>query len=158
MHKLETQPDLFTGTQAPEAPRTTATAFHHTRHTLRTWSSKEPFFENPPEPHRVVFWCSPWGVNLTRMVWAFCSLLKWPNPSQTHDPRDLGISWTKLACSFMIWSGRVLPVRIRVHEKLVIVPYCDERVQLLPRHDPSGRSQTTFVGLLNISRHSLRTS
>ena len=132
MHKLETKTHDPQDSQASGVSRNTEAAFQTTLRTLKTWMPKVPFFPTPPEPHRVVFWCSPWGVNLTRMVWAFSTLLRWPDPSQAHDPRDLGISWTELACSFMLWSNRVLPIRLKIHDKLVTTPYTDPRVQILP--------------------------
>lgn len=39
-------------------------------------------FELPDEPHRTVFWCSSWGVNLTWMVLIFCKPFSWPHPDR----------------------------------------------------------------------------
>ena len=81
---------------APTA-RNTSTVFTRTLRIITSWTVAEPHYQYPPEPHRVVFWCSPWGVNLTRMVWEFCSTLRWPDPAQPTTPNDYCISWTELA-------------------------------------------------------------
>lgn len=66
------------------------------------------------------------------MVWEFCTTLRWPEPTQAPMQNDYGISWTELACSFMLWSNRLLPVRLRHQEFAETVPYHDPKVQLLP--------------------------
>lgn len=86
----------------------------------------------PPEPHQVVFWSCTWGINITRLVWQYLLLLKWP-PAASHPQRsDVGISWVELAISFMLWSGSALPVKIRTDKG-----WRDPKVQMQP---PAHRS------------------
>lgn len=132
MEKLEQLPPGSDANPAGPAHRTSATAFNRAIGACRSWVAKPPLFPMPQEPHQVVFWCCPWGTNLARRVWEYCNLLKWLDPAQVTDPHDHGISWTELACSFMLWSGRHLPVRISYKESLITVPYDDLRVQCLP--------------------------
>ena len=134
MEKLEKDSESIKSAAGRMAPplRNAATTYSQTLHKLQTWDCSPPFFAMPPEPHRVVFWSCPWGVNLARMVWHFCTNLKWPStecPVSNHDP---GITWTELACSFMLWSAKVLPVRIRTDQTQCVVPFHDPRVAVLP--------------------------
>ena len=107
-------------------------AFHHQLNRLRNWKVVGRLFEHPPEPHRVVFWCSPWGASLTYLIWKFCRSLDWPHPEEAPAPGDQGISWTELAFSFMLWSNTVLPVRLQDSRDTLILPFDDARVTLLP--------------------------
>lgn len=99
---------------------------------LRTWQVLGPLFEHPSEPDRVVFWCCPWGTNLARMVWTFCQLLVWPHPDHPPAHGDPGISWTELAFSFMLWSNRPLPIKLRDSSNTVLLQYHDLKVSTLP--------------------------
>lgn len=158
MEKLESKPDPESGVPDRSAPRTAATTFSRTLHAFRSWVAKEPFFLPPPEPHRVVFWCCPWGVNLARMVWEYCSILKWPDPSQAHDTRDHGISWTELACSFICYGPTGFcqyAFALTINKRLSHIPILGYSFYPL-KHDPSVSWPITFDGLLNTFRHSLK--
>ena len=99
---------------------------------LQQWQVQEAAFDIPPIPHRVVFWCSVWGTNMTHLVWQFCTLLRWPDPNTPRQPTDPGISWMELAISFMIWSNQYLPIRIKEGTTYQYLAYQDPQVQLLP--------------------------
>ena len=86
----------------------------------------------PPEPHRVVFWSCTWGINIAHLVWQFCLTLQWPAPLTPATPNNAGISWTELAISFMLWAGRLLPIKLSVGPHMIAVDSDDRRVQLQP--------------------------
>ena len=116
------------GLQAPAAH----TNYLKQMQKLREWTVTGNLFVHPGEPHKVVFWCSPWGTNLTRMIWQFCQLLVWPCPDQPPEYGEQGISWTELAFSFMLWSQKILPVKIRDNNRQIYLEYDDPKVALLP--------------------------
>lgn len=64
------------------------------------------------------------------------AVLLWPDmaspryPVTTYGPRY--ISWTELVISFMLWSNRKPPIRIKDGKSYQILPYDDPKVQLLP--------------------------
>ena len=99
---------------------------------LRDWALATNLFVLPAEPHRVVFWSCPWGCNYARLVWTFCSLLKWPAENAAPVPKDPGISWTELAVSFMLWAGRSLPIRVANKASQEILEYDDPKTSLQP--------------------------
>lgn len=99
---------------------------------LRNWTIQGNSYILPDEPHRVVFWCSVWGTNLTYLVWQFCKLLVWPRPDSPPQRGDPGISWTELAISFMLWSNRYLPIRIKEKKGYKYFDYTNPAVSLLP--------------------------
>ena len=99
---------------------------------LRQWQVHAQPYAMPTEPHKVVFWCSTWGANLTYMVWKYCSALVWPDPSTTTASGDPGISWTELAISFMHWTNKLLPIRIKKDKGYHTLQYDDPQVALLP--------------------------
>ena len=108
------------------------TAYQKQMTKLRGWIVRGSSFVMPPEPHRVVFWSCPWGTNLARLIWTYCGLLLWPHPDEAPAPGEQGISWTELAISFMLWAQCRLPVRIKENSSNIILPYDDEKTQLLP--------------------------
>ena len=99
---------------------------------LRDWPSATNLFTLPAEPHRVVFWSCPWGCNHARLVWTFCTVLKWPAETAAPVPKDPGISWTELAVSFMLWAGRSLPIRVANKASQEILEYDDPKTSLQP--------------------------
>ena len=107
-------------------------SFHKQIRSLRDWPIANNIFEMPEEPHRVVFWSCPWGSNYARLVWSFCSTLKWPAPDTAPIPNDPGISWTELSVSFMLWAGRMLPIRIKTGQGSEILEYHETKVTLQP--------------------------
>lgn len=109
-----------------------ADVFANQIHKLRTWEPQGEPFATPAEPHRVVFWCSTWGSNITSLVWRFCALLRWLHPDAATQPGDPGISWTELAISFMLWSNRYLPLRVKETKGYKYLDFTDPAAQLLP--------------------------
>lgn len=106
--------------------------FQNQIHKLKSWCIQGIHFTPPPEPHRVVFWCCSWGVNLCYLVWQFSTRVHWPDPANPSVPGDPGISWTELALSFMLWANQVLPIRIKEGKRQVTLQYTDPKVRLLP--------------------------
>ena len=99
---------------------------------LANWNVQVPLFPHSPEPHRVVFWSSTWGPNITRLVWQFCKEIKWPCPDTPRPADDPGITWTELTLAFMFWSRRHLPIKIREGKVWNAYSLQDDKVRLLP--------------------------
>lgn len=106
---------------------------------LRDWPAARSFFVMPDEPHRVVFWSCPWGCNYARLVWRYCCMLQWPAESAAPVPKDPGISWTELTVSFMLWAGRLLPIRVTNKNSTEILDYHDPKTTLQPTKHKSVR-------------------
>lgn len=99
---------------------------------LRDWPAARNLYEMPAEPHQVVFWSCPWGCNYARLVWSFCNLIQWPAETAAPMPKDPGISWTELTVSFMLWAGRLLPIRVSNESSNEILEYNDPKTSLQP--------------------------
>ena len=132
-------PDVSGAAPAGMQSTSAHTAYLTQMQKLRVWVVQGHLFEHPAEPHRVVFWCCPWGTNLARMVWLYCRQLSWPCPDTPPITGEQGISWTELACSFMLWSRRPLPIKLREANKTLLLPYDDPRVSVLPLKQRSVR-------------------
>lgn len=74
----------------------------------------------------------PWGCNYARLVWQFCNLIKWPAETAAPVPKDPGISWTELTVSFMLWAGRLLPIRVSDKTSADILEYNDPKTAVQP--------------------------
>ena len=74
----------------------------------------------------------PWGCNYARLVWQFCNLIKWPAETAALVPKDPGISWTELTVSFMLWAGRLLPIRVSDKTSADILEYNDPKTAVQP--------------------------
>lgn len=99
---------------------------------LANWHHQGSLFTYPPEPHRVVFWSSTWGTNITRLVWLFCMQIQWPCPDAPRLADDPGITWTELTLAFMFWSGQHLPIKIREGKVWNAYSLQDDKVKILP--------------------------
>lgn len=66
------------------------------------------------------------------MVWKYCLSLVWPDHVTPVTPGDPGISWPELVISFMLWSHKMMPVRIKEGKSYLTLAYDDPKVQLLP--------------------------
>ena len=75
-------------------------------------------------------------------------MLQWPTPESTTSRRDPGISWTELSISFMLWSNRFLPVRIKEAGTNIPVDYNDVRIQLQPVKNRSLRTLSETFRLI----------
>lgn len=125
-----------TQTAANEEENSVSSALTHSfaKHLaqLRDWPVARTLFDMPVEPHRVVFWSCPWGCNYARLVWQFCNQIKWPAESAALVPKDPGISWTELTVSFMLWAGRLLPIRVSNKHSTDILEYHDPKTAVQP--------------------------
>lgn len=111
----------------------------HTVRSLTQWTISETIYQGPPEPHKVVFWSSTWGINITRLVWQFCQELRWPCPMVPRNKDDSGITWVELAMSFMLWSQRYPPIKIKSDKVWHAYDVTDTKVQMLPLKNRSLR-------------------
>lgn len=54
------------------------------------WTVLGEIHQMPPEPHQVVFWSCTWGINMSRLVWRYLTLLKWPRADAPHGGMIVG--------------------------------------------------------------------
>ena len=136
MHKIEDTASMPHASTSQHLNQEQSGRSHHQLQThiqkLVQWHVQEPLFPHPPEPHPVVFWACSWGINWAKLVWQFSLQLRWPDPSATPAPQDPGISWTELAISFMLWAGRILPIKIQEVGYSQAMEYAHHKVQMQP--------------------------
>lgn len=82
-----------------------------------------------------MLWCCAWGPGHAALVRDFLAQLRSPDVEADDDPQDPGTPWLELAVSYILWSGRRLPIKPKGDKDGQALEFLDARVQLLPNRE-----------------------